>query len=206
MRVALGFRTHSGWTAMIALRDPVAAPAVIQRRVLQIADPGISGSKQPYHAAEKMKLDEAEDFINQCFETSRAMAARAVEKSLAEVTGKGYHVEGACVIAGSGRPSPSLAATLKSHALIHTAEGDFYRDVIRRACESAGLKTTAIKEKELRIHLSVNERAQRISEMGKLIGPPWRQDEKLSAIAAWLLLEESQAEADRERMASICLK
>src|SRR5208283_6031604 len=169
MRVALGFRTHSGWTAMIALRDPVAAPAVVQRRRLELADLRISGSKQPYHAAEKMKLNEAEEFIRERLESSLAMARNAVDQALTELSKKSYVVHWACVIAGSGRPSPSLAATLKSHALIHTAEGDFYREVIRRACDSAGLKTTAIKEKELRVQMSMYERAERISEMGKLI-------------------------------------
>jgi predicted ArsR family transcriptional regulator len=191
---------------MIALRDPVAAPAVVQRRRLELADLRISGSKQPYHAAERMTLKDAEEFIRERAESSLAMARNAVDKALAELSKKGHVAHEVCVIAASGRPSPSLAATLKSHALIHTAEGDFYRDVIRRACESAGLKTTAIKEKDLRVQMSEDERAQRISEMGKLIGPPWTQDEKLSALAAWLLLDESQAVADRERMASICLK
>jgi len=191
---------------MVALRDPAAAPAVVQRRRLELADLRISGSKQPYHAAERMTLNEAEEFIRERAESSLAMARNGVDKALADLSKKGYAVHGACVVAASGRPPQSLAATLKSHALIHTAEGDFYRDVIRRACESAGLKTAAIKEKELRVQVSMGERAQRISEMGKLIGPPWTQDEKLSALAAWLLLDESQAVADRDRMASICLR
>lgn len=203
MLAALGFRTHSGWTAMIALRDPAAAPAVVLRRRLELADVRISGAKQPYHAAQQMALNEAEEFIRECSEISQAMARNALDKAVAELGKKGYEVHRACVIAGSGRPSPNLAAILKSHALIHTAEGDFYRDAIRRACGYAGLKTTAIKEKELRVQMTMDERAERISEMGKLLGPPWTMDEKLSALAAWLLLDGSQAEADRARIASI---
>ena len=84
MRVALGFRTHSGWTAMVALRDPAAAPAVVQRRRLELADLRISGSKQPYHAAEKMTLNEAEEFIRERAESSLAMARNGVDKALAD--------------------------------------------------------------------------------------------------------------------------
>jgi hypothetical protein len=41
------------------------------------------------------------------------------------------------------------------------------------------------------IHISPAELQQRIAALGKTIGPPWRQDEKLCTIAGWLVLADS---------------
>jgi hypothetical protein len=49
-----------------------------------------------------------------------------------------------------------------------------------------------VKEKEVwsraaaTLTLSAEEIEQRISGMGKVLGPPWTQDQKLCAAAGWL--------------------
>jgi hypothetical protein len=78
--------------------------------------------------------------------------------------------------------------------MIHTAEGDFYRDALKAACESCGLPVLGVKEKELvrqaavALNIAADQLQLRAAELGKSIGPPWRQDEKLCAIAGWLAL------------------
>ena len=196
-RVALGFRAHSGWAAMVALRDPVAAPLVVQRRRVELIDKGTSCPAQPFHAAEKMALSDAESFLGECREVAEALANKALRNAMAELAAKGYSVTGSCVLLGSGRPANSLAATLASHTMIHTAEGDFFRDALKKACEYCGLGVSPIKEKQVWEHAVTTLRTSRedlecrISEMGKSIGPPWRQDEKLSALAGWIVLASS---------------
>jgi hypothetical protein len=45
------------------------------------------------------------------------------------------------LLLSSSRPLPKeLTAILASHALIHTAEGEMYRDVLRSGCEKAGVE------------------------------------------------------------------
>jgi hypothetical protein len=193
-RVALGFRAHSGWAAMVALRDPVAAPLVVQRRRVELIDQRRSCPAQPYHAAEKLPLNEAEALLQECAEVAEALAIKAVRHAVAELAAKGHSVAGSCILMGSGRSASSLAATLASHTMIHTAEGDFYRDALRKACESCGLAVSPIKEKQVwdqavtSLGIPREKLECRISELGKSIGPPWRQDEKLSAVAGWIVL------------------
>jgi len=193
-RVALGLRAHSGWAALVAIGGAADIPVVIQRRRLELADCRIASAKLPYHAAEPMELKAAEKFLRGCAQATRAMAEPALRGAVADLHGKGLTVIGACVLLASGRPLPDLAATLASHALIHTAEGEFYRDALRKACECCGLAVTGIKERELlnqasqRLGLSPNELGRRVSELGKGIGPPWTQDEKLCAMAGWVTL------------------
>lgn len=193
-RAALGFRAHSGWAALVVVTGSAGAAAVLERRRIQIADPRMNGSLQPYHAAKEMQLAEAEAFLDRCGAATRRMAETAVREAVAQLAGKGYTVAGACVLLGSGRPATSLAATLRSHPMIHTAEGDFYRDALKAACESCGLPVLGVKEKELvrqaavALNIAADQLQLRAAELGKSIGPPWRQDEKLCAIAGWLAL------------------
>ncbi len=193
-RSALGFRAHSGWAALVVVAGSAGAPVVIDRRRVETADPRIHGAVQPYHAAKEMKLPDAEAFLDRCAAAARQMAETAVKMTVAELSRKGHTVAGACILLGSGRPTPDLAATLRSHPMIHTAEGHFFRDALKAACESCGLPVLGVKEKELiqqaatTLGISAGDLQRRVTELGKSVGRPWQQDEKLCAIAAWLAL------------------
>ena len=195
-RAALGFRSHSGWAALVVVAGAPGAPVAIERRRVQTADTAIRGSAQPYHAAKEMPLAEAVAFLDRCGAATQRMAEIAVREAVAELDVKGYAVAGACVLLGSGRPASGLAATLRSHPMIHTAEGDFFRGALKAACESCGLPVLGVKEKEVvrqaaaALGLAADDLQLRVAGLGKSIGPPWRQDEKLCAIAAWLALGE----------------
>ena len=110
---------------------------------------------------------------------------------------RGHRVVGTGLICGSGRLLPGLAATLQSHALIHTAEGEFFREVLARAIEHFSLPLTKVKEREIWdrsatvFHLGSGDLHQRINELGRSLGPPWRQDEKLASLVAWMALAGS---------------
>lgn len=193
LKVALGFRVHSGWACLVAVTAQDNAPQVIARRRVELADHGLRGF-QPYHAASEMPLAEAEAFLDRCATTSEATTTASVRNLNQQLTAKGCEVTGSCILLGSGRPVADLAATLRSHPMIHTAEGDFFRNALQKACESCGLPVLTVKEKELvsraaaALRLTPGELQRRISELCKTIGPPWRQDEKLCAIAGWLVL------------------
>src|SRR5947209_1043563 len=141
---ALGFRTHSGWASMVAVAGSASKPVVLDRSRIEIED----GFKQPYHAAKQLTRDEAQTLIATCLERSVKLATAAVSASLAELKQNGYAVAGAGIIFASGRALPDLAAILKSHALIHTAEGEFFREALLRASEHCLLPVTRVKERD----------------------------------------------------------
>lgn len=197
LNTALGFRVHSGWAALVAVAEPRNAPLVIDRRRLELIDPRAQSAQQPYHAAKEMKLADAAAFLKQRTSATLATATASLQDVVSELDAKGYAVAGACVLLGSGRPTGDLAATLRSHAMIHTAEGQFFRNALQNACHSCGVPLLGVKEKKLvsravnDIRISPAELHRRIAEAGKSIGPPWRQDEKLSTLAGWLALANS---------------
>jgi len=191
---ALGFRVHSGWAAVVAVSGPLTAPAVTEQRRIEIAAPEIPGSKQPYHAAERLELEEAEQFLLRCHESSISLARKAIGDCIHDANRKGQKVARCGILLGSGRPLGTLAAILASHALIHTAEGEFFRNVVSDACKHHGVQVIGVKEKELlshcenELHISQEALDQHLSSIGRIVGPPWRQDEKFAMMVAWLAL------------------
>lgn len=192
-RAAIGFRMHSGWGALVVMSDDGALDVVDRRRIV-VAEDGIPGSKQPYHYVEKSGLKEAEKYLAKCFAASGQLASAAVGELIEKLDKRGYRVSASVILMASGRALPSLAQILASHALIHAAEGEFFRAIVRKACEDIGIGVTPLREREVEqrarevIGDKTNQTKQQISRCGKRLGPPWTQDEKIAALAATLIL------------------
>lgn len=185
MRTALGFRAHSGWAAMVAVAGSIDAPRVLERRRIVIADPDLLGSKQPYHAAAELPFSQAAALVQQAIESSRALALEALSAAVNTLRSRSHEVATVAVLLGSGKPLPSLEKILASHPLLHTAEGEMFRDVLLWAAKESSIPFSGIREKSLD-PVSLKH----INSLGKLIGPPWTLDQKYSAVAAWMALSE----------------
>jgi hypothetical protein len=183
MRTALGIRAHSGWAAVVAVAGTLDAPRVLDRRRIVIADPGLAGSRQPYHAAAGLPLRRAEALVRGAVESSRGLAVEAISMVVRGLRSQGHEVAGCAILLGSGRQLPELEKILASHALIHTAEGEMFRDVLRSAAEECRLAVTGVREKTID-----PEALGRLASLGKLIGPPWTLDQKYATAAGLTVL------------------
>jgi hypothetical protein len=183
MRTALGFRAHSGWAALVAVAGTLEAPRILERRRVVIADPELAGSKQPYHAAARLPFPRGEALIEGAIESSRALALEAISASIKALATKGHEVASCAVVLGSGKPLPPLEKILTSHPMLHTAEGELFREVLLWAAKECRLPVTGVPQKSLDFRS-----LQRIDSLGKLIGPPWTQDQKYATLAALMSL------------------
>lgn len=194
---ALGLRAHSGWAALVIVAGSASSPEVIGRRRIETADPAVRGSKQPFHAAEPLPFPEAAALITKCRESTTLLSCQALRAAIEECKKEGYEPAACGVILGSGRALPSLEKILASHALIHTAEGEFYRQALIDAAELCNLPAVSIKERELfeqssaELKLTIKQIEGVISDLGRKLGPPWTQDQKYAALAGWLALNSS---------------
>jgi hypothetical protein len=199
--VAIGCRAHSGWAALVIVAGPVDSPKILDRRRIVIADPEIPGSKQPYHTAEKLPFTQAEKLVARCTERSRALARQELRAAVDHARNSGHEVAGCGIVLASGRPLPDLAATLASHALIHTAEGELFRNVIADACRELNVPVMGVKERDLLAQASAvlgksdKELQSYLQKLGRELGPPWTQDEKCATLAAWLALSATKPRA-----------
>jgi hypothetical protein len=196
-RAAVGFRAHSGWAALVAVAGPLDAPVVVDRRRLELANPDVPGSAQPYHAAEGRRFAQAEQIVRRCADGARTLARQGLKGAVEDLRRMGQKPVASGLLLASGRPLPELAKVLASHALIHTADGELYRDALTDAAAHCRLPLLRVREREAMARavqvLKVPEPvlARRLGEMGRPMGPPWRQDEKLAALIAWLALADA---------------
>lgn len=197
---ALGFRAHSGWAALIVVTGTphsTAVPSVIGRRRIELVASGVP--TQPYHAAAELDLKEAEKLVRRCSDQAARLAETALRAVIDDLGGRGHRVAGCGIVLASGRPLPALEATLASHALIHTAEGELLRDALARAGEACGLRVTGVRERELytrgaaELGLPVDHLRRHVADLGRPLGPPWRQDQKEATLVAWLALAGASA-------------
>jgi len=71
-----------------------------------------------------------------------------------------------------------------------------FREALRAACRECGLAVTEVKERELfqraaaDLRLPAGRIERHVAAMGKDLGPPWTQDQKFAAVAAWIALQE----------------
>ena len=205
---ALGLRVHSGWAALVAVAGPLASPAVLARRRIELVDRGSPGGKQPFHAARGLPLDAAQQLVGRALDGATRMARGALAAAAGELRRQGAGRIACGILQSSARPLPPLAAVLASHALVHTAEGELFRDALAKAAAGQGvaaLRTLRIKERELLdrctacLGIAPGDLERHLAELGRALGPPWRQDEKLATLAAWLSLASlpSPGQADQ---------
>src|SRR5712692_1541885 len=193
-RAAIGVRMHSGWGALVAVANSGCTVEVLERRRVAVTTPGTPGVSQPYHFAKKLELAEAEKFLGNSFAASKRLALAAVRDVVGELRDRQYRVVGSAVLLASGRALPPLAKILASHALIHAAEGEFFREVFSKACADLELSVTGVRERDLdeRVKTALGKAAarlrQQISAMGRSIGHPWTTDQKTAALAALVVL------------------
>jgi hypothetical protein len=191
---AIGVSVHSGWGIVVAMAGLLGAEEVLDRRRLVTIDPKATGAAQPYHYVEEMEIRAAERHLTRCATDSRRLALEALTRVSAELRDRGLVLAGAAILLSSARPLPDLEEILASHALIHTAEGEFFRQAFRSAFERLEIPVTGIRARDLDdcakkvFGKLAPEVHKRIDGMGRSLGAPWTKDEKTAALAAAIVL------------------
>ncbi len=193
-QAAIGLRAHSGWTALVAVCVEKGAPVVLARQRVHLVETFTYEFRQPYHTAEKMLEGQAGEFVSRMQAEARRLAYRVIKELEFRTEEQGVKLTRCALLLASGRPLPALEKILASHALIHTADGELFRDALLHASKRCGLQEFTIKEKELLeragqvFRTKPKELMRRVTELGRPLGSPWSQDEKFATLAAWLAL------------------
>ena len=191
---ALGFRVHSGWTALVALCLERNRPRLLLRLRPKLVQDFTYEFRQPYHTAEKMPMDRAREFVSRVESAATQLAEEAIRTIQIELGKQGYEVKCFGLPSASARPLPDLDKILRSHALVHTADGALFRRALIHAGERCQIAQVIFQERELvaiacnTLKIDKDDLMSTLVRLGKAIGTPWSQDEKFSAMAAWLTL------------------
>ena len=177
MRVALGFKAHSGWAALVVVGESKGELVLVDRRRIELADE--AAGKMPYHAAEKLPIVQARALVDRLVKAAHRCALREVKAAVERENDRGNKVVAGAVLTGTPMPEWTTDEILAVHFRMHKAEGVLFRDVLCKAVEACGVRLTAISEKEI-----AKPSDPRLAALGKTAGPPWGKDQKDATQAA----------------------
>jgi hypothetical protein len=187
---AVGFRVKSGLAIAVLVAGPVRSPRALDRRVVELCDPDLPASRQPYHASMgTLQTDEAK--VDTLRKAITRAAGRSVTALMRDYRKAGHDVRSAGLVAGS---LVDPATITNPHIRAHALEGRLFRDVLEEALRPYGLACRVVVEREVYARaaesLGRSEPALKraVAQLGRELGGPWRADEKTAALAAWMVL------------------
>jgi hypothetical protein len=191
---ALGFKLHTGWAAVVAVTGEPGKLEVMLRRRIELLPPGDSIPRFVYHKASELPPSKAPELVQRAETASQGTARIAVREVLNHLQSLGLVVK-AAGIPSSSRPLPKdLSAVLRSHPLIHTAEGVLFQQAIASACKGCGLAVISVREREVWLNAATawgwKEAGlhRQVDDLRKSVGAPWGADQKAATAMALLAL------------------
>ena len=194
MKVAFGFKAHSGWAALVVMGQDDGKYVVVDRRRIELVED--ESQKQPYHAAEDLKREAARDVVRRGIGVAQKMARQEMHAALRRERDRKNEVAGCGVLVSDPMPEWSVEEILAVHFRMHKAEGVLFRNVLVSAANICGLKLVEVPEKRLMEHatskLKASESAllRQLSLLGKSVGPPWGKEQKEASLVAMIALRE----------------
>jgi hypothetical protein len=189
-KATVGFRVKSGWATAVLLVGPVSSPQVLCRRIVELSDPAVPETQQPYHAGMGL-LEEDEATISSRTAIVQRVAALSVKATLDDFATAGHRTLRAGLVVGSLTDPRSIS---NPHIRAHALEGQLFRSVLARALEAHGLTCSVVLERDAytkaatTLALSEDDVKRAVSALGRSLGGPWRAEEKLAALVAWMNL------------------
>jgi hypothetical protein len=186
----LGFRVKSGW-AMVVLVSASSPPTVIDRRRVDLSDPAVPGSTQPFHAGLDLPKAAAAKAVARLIKYVERSSQRALAELIEHYRVSGYRIVGAGIVVGSTVDPQTIP---NDHIRAHAEEGRLFRVVIENALKLSRLKSSVTREKdsirEGKQMLGISEPRLRteLAKMGKAVEGSWRAEEKAATLAALMAL------------------
>lgn len=185
--MTLGFRVKSGWAAAVLLSSSRKSPAVIDSRVIELADPGVAESRQPYHAGfgtAQSDTAKVERLVRGVERFSRRTIAVLIDEYRAR-----HKLRSAAVVVASLTDPATIA---NPHMRAHASEGRLFRTVLVDGLEQCGLRVRVVLEREVyeilgkALRRSPSRAKSQVAALGAAVGC-WRAEQKVAAAAAWLI-------------------
>jgi hypothetical protein len=190
---ALGFRIKSGHAIAVVLTGGASAPEIVARRDVDLSDPRVPGTRQPYHDGFYKEENDVREIARRVTIVTRC-AKKSMSALLEEACGSRLPRSGsvrAGLVVGSVIDPERVG---NAHIRAHAHEGKLFRTVVEDALRRHGIECDVIVEKQLAARAAAGLRRidteikSTLAAFGRTVGGPWRADEKAAAIAAWLSL------------------
>ena len=187
---AIGFRVKSGWAVVVLLSGRVRSPQVRDVGRIDLSDPRFPETRQPYHAATG-KLEADTRTVNQRVRVVRRVAQESIRTLLASYRRRGYRIKRASFVVGSQIDPDSIP---NPHIRAHAFEGQLFRSVVEDILHAHDIRTAIFLERDAfataaaELKRSSDDVRRTIQDFGRFTDGPWRAEQKLAALGAWLAL------------------
>jgi hypothetical protein len=189
----LGFRVKSGWAAVVLLTRPAHSPELLDVARIELCDPQLPETRQPYHAA-MGKLETDSTKLDRRKHVVRSVSQQSLTRLLKGYRQKGYRIKRAGLVVGS-QIDPSTIAN--PHIRAHALEGWLFRDSVEQSLHDQGIRTDVLLERDAyayvaaRLKQSGDDVRRVIHSLGgsrRSTAGSWRAEQKLAALAALFAL------------------
>jgi hypothetical protein len=186
----MGVTVKSGWAAVVVLAGTRRDPRVCDSRRVELSDPAVPDSRQPYHDGFATARREG-PVLTRLLRSVRTFGTRSVTEVVRQCAADGHRVAGVGIVAGSLIDPARIA---NEHIRIHAREGQLFRGVVEEAARANGIPSKIWRERDLyavaAVALKRSEADIRaaVAQLGKAVNGSWRAEQKAAAIAAWLML------------------
>jgi hypothetical protein len=187
---AVGFTVKSGWASAVLLAGSAASPGVLDSRRLDLSDPKVPESRQPYHAGAGTARGSGRE-LSALIASVERFGRQSVTSLIRRYQAQGHRLLGAGVVVGSLADPERLA---NAHIRIHALEGRLFRGVVQSAMARTALPCSIWRERDLftvaaaTLKQPETELRGALVALGRGVGGSWRAEHKAAALAAWLVL------------------
>jgi hypothetical protein len=187
---APGFRVKSGWAAAVLLTGPIGSPALRDNRMIDLSDPRVPETRQPYHATFGQLETDAKK-TNRRTSIVHRVTKQSITDLLSDYRRKGYSITCASLVIGSQIDPASVA---NPHIRAHALEGQLFRSALDQALNAHGIRTFILLERDAyaragaQLKKSCDDVRQTIQNLGRSTEGSWRVEQKLAAVGPWLAL------------------
>lgn len=189
-RAAVGFTVKSGWACVVLVAGTSSSPRVVESRRVELSDPAVPDSRQPYHAGFGTARDAGGE-LSRLVAFVKRFGRTSVTGLLRDYHEAGHHVRSAGIVVGSLIDPKTIG---NDHIRIHALEGRLFRGVVEDAAQRNGMSCSIWRERDLYeaavpiLEQSEQRLRKTVSALGKTIEGSWRAEHKAAALAAWMVL------------------
>ncbi|HKC39792.1 MAG TPA: hypothetical protein VKC15_09655 [Gemmatimonadales bacterium] len=163
------------------------APTVIDSRVIELADPALADSRQPYHAGVGTAQTDPTK-VTRLVRGIEGFSRHAIAALVAEYRER-HQLRRAAVVASSLTDPASIA---NQHMRAHASEGRLFRTVLVDGLEKCDIRVRVVLEREIyellgkALRVRPSAAKHKVTALGQSVAR-WRAEQKVAAAAAWLV-------------------
>ncbi len=200
---ALGFRVKSGWATAVLLTGPPQSPRVLDRRAIDLSDPEVPKSRQPFHSALGLHQKAGEKAAAKLRKVVERYTKRSITKLIKEYRKSGHDFDSAGLVVGSDLELTKIKQIKNPHIQAHALEGRLFRDALESALRANGVSCLVIVERQVYMVASTclrrpeDDLQRAVTDLGRAVGGSWRSEDKAATLAAWSALATEMTRDDQ---------